>query len=127
MSPAPLPGPPEPWSRPRPGHADLAGGLKLGRHDLGDVLERASARETASRTAVGAVCRKLLGAVGIDVFAHAVAIGPVEATVSPGTPPDELRAPAPATDLSCADPPSEPRTQHSIRQAPPASHTLGGP
>src|SRR5579863_6438055 len=49
MSPAPLPGPVEPLTRPRPGHADLAGGLKHGRHDLRDVLERASARETAAR------------------------------------------------------------------------------
>src|SRR5467141_140892 len=53
--------------RPRPGHADLAGGLKYDAHDLRNVLERASARETAARTAVGAVCRKLLGAAGIDV------------------------------------------------------------
>ena len=78
MAPGPLPATPEPLTRPRPGHADLAGGLKYDRHDLRDILERASARETASRTAVGAVCRKLLGAVGIDVFAHVVAIGPAE-------------------------------------------------
>src|SRR5215471_1058066 len=67
MSPAPLPAPPEPLTRPRPGHADLAGGLKYDRHDLRDILERASARETASRTAIGAVCRRLLRAVGVDV------------------------------------------------------------
>ena len=80
--PAPLPLRPEPLTRPRPGHADLAGGLKYDRHDLRDILERASARETASRTAVGAVCRKLLGAVGIEVFAHVVAIGPAEVDAS---------------------------------------------
>src|SRR5580700_5314315 len=79
MSPAPLPAPPEALTRPRPGHADLAGGLKHDRHDLRDILERASARETASRTAVGSVCRKLLGAVGIDVFAHVVSIGDASA------------------------------------------------
>jgi len=50
MSPGPLPSPAEPLSRPRPGHADLAGGMKYDRHDLRDVLERASARETAART-----------------------------------------------------------------------------
>src|SRR5260370_39584984 len=126
MSPAPLPGPPEPWSRPRPGHADLAGGLKLGRHDLGDVLDRASARETASRTAVGAVCRKLLGAVGIDVFAHVVAIGPVESVASAGTPPEELRERARASDLACADPANEPRMKDAIREAAHAGDTLGG-
>jgi chorismate synthase len=126
MSPAPMPVLPEPLSRPRPGHADLAGGLKFGRHDLRDVLERASARETASRTAVGAVCRKLLGGVGIDVFAHVVAIGPVEATVSPGTPPHELRERARASDLACADPASEPRMKDAIREAAHAGDTLGG-
>ena len=126
MSPAPRPAPPEPLSRPRPGHADLAGGLKFGRHDLRDVLERASARETASRTAVGAVCRKLLGAVGIEVFAHVVAIGPVEANVSPDTPPEELRARARASDLACADPASDPRMKDAIREAAHAGDTLGG-
>src|SRR3954447_23523619 len=83
MGAGPLPEPPEALTRPRPGHADLAGGLKYDRKDLRDILERASARETASRTAVGAVCRKLLAAAGIDVFAHVVAIGPVEARPSP--------------------------------------------
>src|SRR3984957_7113256 len=75
MSPGPLPSTPEALTRPRPGHADLAGGLKYDRHDLRDILERASARETASRTAVGAVCRKFLAAIGIDVFARVVYVG----------------------------------------------------
>src|SRR5579863_1144307 len=98
MSPGPLPVQPEPLTRPRPGHADLAGGLKYDRHDLRDILERASARETAARTAVGAVCRKLLAAAGIDVFAHVVSIGPVEARV-PELPPEQLRALGRASDL----------------------------
>src|SRR3984957_10679856 len=106
MSPGPLPAPVEPLSRPRPGHADLAGGMKYDRHDLRDVLERASARETAARTAVGAVCRKLLGAVGIDVFAHVVAIGPVQAKVEGDL--ADVRARARASDLACADPMAEP-------------------
>jgi chorismate synthase len=126
MSPAPMPVPPEPLSRPRPGHADLAGGLKLGRHDLRDVLERASARETASRTAVGSVCRKMLGAVGIEVFAHVVAIGPVEASASPAMSPEALRERARASDLACADPTSEPRMKDAIREAAHAGDTLGG-
>src|SRR5262245_39722397 len=65
MAAAPMPETPEALTRPRPGHADLAGGIKYDRKDLRDILERASARETAARTAVGAVSRKLLGAVGI--------------------------------------------------------------
>src|ERR1035438_7679088 len=84
MSPAPMLAQPEALTRPRPGHADLAGGLKYDRHDLRDILERASARETAPRTAVGAVCRTLLRAVGIDVFAHVVAIGPEAAAPRAG-------------------------------------------
>ncbi len=126
MSPAPMTTAPEPLTRPRPGHADLAGGLKHDRHDLRDVLERASARETASRTAVGAVCRKLLGAVGIDVFAHVVAIGPVQATALEDVAPEEIRARARASELACADPNAEPRMKEAIRDTSHQGDTLGG-
>jgi chorismate synthase len=125
MSPGPLPTPAEPLTRPRPGHADLAGGLKYDRHDLRDVLERASARETAARTAVGAVCRKLLALVGIDVFAHVVSIGSVEASAS-GLPLVEIRARSRASDLSCADPDAETRMKEAIHTASHAGDTLGG-
>ena len=125
MSPAPLPAPAEPLTRPRPGHADLAGGLKHDRHDLRDVLERASARETAARTAVGAVCRKLLGGAGIEVFGHVVSIGAVEAPML-DLPPGELRARARASDLACADPDAEARMKDAIREAAHAGDTLGG-
>jgi chorismate synthase len=125
MSPALLPAPAEPLSRPRPGHADLAGGLKFDRHDLRDVLERASARETASRTAVGAVCRKLLGATGIDVYAHVVAIGDVQTPPLDGSP-EEIRERARASDLACADAASEARMKDAIRAAAHAGDTLGG-
>src|SRR5438552_10849692 len=91
MGAAPLPAAPEPLTRPRPGHADLAGGMKYDRHDLRDVLERASARETAARTAVGAVCKKLLSVCGVDVFAHVVSIGPARAEAV-DLPIEELRA-----------------------------------
>jgi Chorismate synthase len=64
-------------SSPRPGHADLPGGLKYGRRDLRDVLERASARETAARVAAGAVCRQLLAACGIEVRSGVLSVGPV--------------------------------------------------
>jgi chorismate synthase len=125
MSPAPLPAPPEPLTRPRPGHADLAGGLKHDRHDLRDVLERASARETAARTAVGAVCRKLLAFVGIDVFAHVASIGSVEARRF-DLPPNELRARARASDLACVDPEAEAAMKEAIHTASHAGDTLGG-
>lgn len=64
-------------TRPRPGHADLAGGLKYNHTDLRNVLERSSARETTMRVALGAVARALLRRLGIEVFGHVIRIGPV--------------------------------------------------
>jgi len=125
MAPSPLPAPPEPLTRPRPGHADLAGGIKYDRKDLRDVLERASARETASRTAVGAVAKKLLGAVGIDVFAHVVAIGGVTAERLELSA-EEMKARARASDLACVDPEAEVRMKDAIRETAHAGDTLGG-
>src|SRR2546430_13784516 len=66
-----------PLTRPRPGHADLAGMQKYGHHDARPILERASARETAARVAVGAVARAFLRqAVGIEIVSHVVELGP---------------------------------------------------
>ncbi|CAM3360615.1 chorismate synthase [Hydrogenibacillus schlegelii] len=70
-------------TRPRPGHADLAGAIKYGHRDVRDVLERSSARETAMRVAVGAVAKKLLQAVGIDVLGYVRALGGVWADGDP--------------------------------------------
>ncbi|QZA32335.1 chorismate synthase [Hydrogenibacillus sp. N12] len=70
-------------TRPRPGHADLAGAIKYGLRDVRDVLERSSARETAMRVAVGAVAKKLLQAVGIDVVGYVRALGGVWADGDP--------------------------------------------
>ncbi len=70
-------------TRPRPGHADLAGGMKYGARDLRDVLERASARESAARVAAGAVCKLLLGACGIRVASGVLSIGAVADARSP--------------------------------------------
>lgn len=125
MGAAPFPAPPEPMTRPRPGHADLAGALKYARRDLRDVLERASARETAARVAVGAVCKKLLGLVGVEVFAHVAAIGPAEADTS-ALSLSELRDRARASDLACADPAAEEAMREAIREAAHAGDTLGG-
>jgi chorismate synthase len=125
MGAAPFPEPPEALTRPRPGHADLAGGLKYDRHDLRDILERASARETAMRVAVGAVCRKLLGAVGIEVFAHVVEIGGVRADVA-ALGPAELRDRAGGSDLACGDPAAEQAMRAAILEAAHAGDTLGG-
>ncbi|HXW03816.1 MAG TPA: chorismate synthase, partial [Vicinamibacterales bacterium] len=64
-------------TRPRPGHADLAGVAKFGRRDVRDVLERASARETAARVAAGAIARQFLAHLGVRVASHVFALGPV--------------------------------------------------
>ena len=125
MSAAPMATTPEAVTRPRPGHADLSGGLKYDRHDLRDILERASARETAARTAVGSVARKLLGAVGIEIFAHVVSIGDVRARAM-DLPLGELRSRARASDLSCADPAAEAKMKEAIHAASHAGDTLGG-
>ena len=66
-----------PVTRPRPGHADLAGVAKYGRGDVRDILERASARETAARVAAGAIARQLLAHAGIRITSHVFAIGGV--------------------------------------------------
>jgi chorismate synthase len=67
----------KPLTRPRPGHADLAGGIKYNFHDARYILERASARETTVRVAVGALAKALLGEFGITVLSHVIAVGPV--------------------------------------------------
>ncbi|NIA26063.1 MAG: chorismate synthase [Gammaproteobacteria bacterium] len=77
---SPEPGNPEPpQTTPRPGHADLAGMMKFDSHDVRDVLERASARETAARTVAGYAARLLLRAIDVEIISHVVAIGGIEA------------------------------------------------
>lgn len=66
-----------PFTRPRPGHADLVGGIKYNQRDLRNILERASARETAARVAVGAVCKRFLEEFGIKVGSYVISIGPL--------------------------------------------------
>ncbi len=113
--------------RPRPGHADLAGALKYDRQDLRDVLERASARETAARVAVGSISAALLEAVGIRVLGHVVSLGPVQV---PPVPADmEFAALAEAVDASdcrCWDPQATAAMHEAVRQATLARDTLGG-
>ena len=69
-------------NKPRPGHADLVGLMKYGVNDFRDILERASARETAARVAVGAVCRELLKEFGINIFSYVESIGKVSAKLN---------------------------------------------
>src|SRR5262245_61362284 len=113
-------------TRPRPGHADLPGALKYGTHDAREVLERASARETTARVAVGAICRRLLREFGVEVRSHTVALGPV--TSGPAAPEktwEEIGA-AEGSPLRCADADLEKKMVQAIDAAKTAGDSIGG-
>ena len=113
-------------TRPRPGHADLPGALKYDTHDARNVLERASARETTARVALGAICRRLLGEFGIEVRSHTVALGPAApAAGAPERTWEEIGA-AEGSPLRCADPELEPRMIAAIDAAKAAGDSIGG-
>jgi chorismate synthase len=111
--------------RPRPGHADLAGALKYARTDARDILERASARETAARTAAGAVARRLLAEFGIGIGSHVVELGAVRATV-PQPLPIPLNPAADASPVRCLDQEASAAMVAAIDAAKAAGDTLGG-
>jgi chorismate synthase len=112
-------------TRPRPGHADLSGALKLGTHDARDILERASARETAARVAVGAVCRELLARFGIEVASHTTAVGKAEAPPFREQPWSRIVA-CEGSPLRCADPRLERRMIREIDRARSRGDSVGG-
>jgi chorismate synthase len=115
-----------PVTRPRPGHADLAGALKYGHDDLRNVLERASARETAARVAAGAIARQLLQQVSIQIASHVFAIGPVELP-DPGAVPFERLLTIPDdSPTRCLDDDAAGRMIAAIDAARTAGDTLGG-
>ncbi len=93
----------KPMARPRPGHADLVGGLKYDHRDLRNVLERASARETAIRVAVGGVCKCLLREFGIRILSHVVEMGGVRAKTQ-GLSVADIQEHAESSPVRCADP-----------------------
>ena len=114
-----------PVTRPRPGHADLAGVLKYGQDDIRNVLERASARETAARVAVGAVCKRLLLQFGAQVFSHVVGIGPVVAKTD-SLSFAEIRERAEASEVRCADSQAGEAMMRMIDEARSRGTSLGG-
>lgn len=115
----------EPFTAPRPGHADLTGSIKYSYRDLRPALERASARETAARTAVGAVCKHLLHQFGIQVCGYVTAIGGVKADLS-AIPIAERGARAEESQVRCPDPQAAEAMRGRIRQVMDERDTLGG-
>ncbi len=111
---------------PRPGHADLAGMLKYDTRDARDILERASARETAARTVVGYLSKLLIGHLGMSVLSHVVEIGTVRAPEDAPLPsPDDLGA-IDASSVRCLDAASAAQMEAEIRTARESRDTLGG-
>jgi chorismate synthase len=115
-----------PLTRPRPGHADLVGMQKYGFEEARNVLERASARETAARVALGAIARSFLGELGVTLIAHTLSIGPVRV-------PDGAPLPVPgdvdrldADPLRCFDPATSARMVAEVDDAQKEGDTLGG-
>jgi chorismate synthase len=110
---------------PRPGHADLAGGIKYDTHDLRNILERASARETAARVAAGSVARQLLEKYGIQIASHVLSIGSVRSKRQKSKF-DEILAEADASPVRCIDPDASETMKAEIKQAIRDKDTLGG-
>jgi chorismate synthase len=115
----------EPLTQPRPGHADLAGMLKYGFGDARDVLERASARETAARVAAGAVAKKLLSHLGVDVLSHVIQLGGVRNSTGRRPTPDQL-AEVDASEVRCFDPVAADAMIVAIKEAARDGDSLGG-
>jgi chorismate synthase len=124
MSPAPgLPS--KVLTQPRPGHADLAGMLKYGLDDARDVLERASARETAARVAAGTLAKLLLWQIGIDIMSHIVQLGPERSEGGPLPTMADLNR-IDESPVRCADPEAEARMIAAVKAAAKDGDSLGG-
>ena len=125
MNPWPVDGQPEEVHLPRPGHADLAGVQKYGFTDVRDVLERASARETAARVAAGALAKAFLRRLGVEVHSHVIGIGSVTAPA-----PDELEpadfAAVDESPVRCLDAAASDAMVEEINAARKANESLGG-
>jgi chorismate synthase len=125
-------GPPEPGAaakqvtRPRPGHADLAGAMKYGHRDIRNVLERSSARETTARVAVAGVAKRLLAEFGITILSHVTELGGIRISPDLDLPWEEIRRRAEASEVRCADPAAEAEMIVAIDDAKAKGDTLGG-
>lgn len=113
-------------ARPRPGHADLVGGMKYHHADLRNVLERSSARETTMRVAIGAVAKKLLAELNIEVAGHVTTLGGLHATIPEGLTVQEIRERSEASDVRVIDPKIEQPMRDLIDQTKKNGDTIGG-
>ncbi|MCT6923160.1 chorismate synthase [Metasolibacillus sp.] len=115
-------------SRPRPGHADLVGGMKYGHRDLRNVLERSSARETTVRVAAGSVAKALLKELGISIVAHVTEIAGIKADTSllEGKTADEIRTIVEVDACYCIDPVASAKMVEIIDETKKAGDSIGG-
>src|SRR5919106_15303 len=125
MNPWPVDGDVDEVHLPRPGHADLAGVLKFGHTDVRNVLERASARETAARVAAGALAKAYLRAMGAEVFSHVTRIGTVAAPERDDLSPDDFDE-VDESPVRCLDPDASQAMVEEIDAARKANESLGG-
>jgi chorismate synthase len=116
----------KPVSRPRPGHADLAGAIKYDFADARYILERASARETAARVAVGALAKQLLGCFGIEVLSHVVAVGAARLSRTVAWEEIAELSRKPEVTLGCVDPEAETAMKALVDEAYRTGDTIGG-
>lgn len=113
-------------TRPRPGHADLNGGIKYNHRDMRNVLERSSARETAARVAAGAVAKKLLSFVNVDVVSHVVEIGGIKAENQLNLSIDDIKKISEQSPVRCLDKKSEKMMIEAIDKAKKEGDSIGG-
>lgn len=113
-------------AKPRPGHADLVGGMKYHHSDLRNVLERSSARETTMRVAVGALAKQILAAVDIDIASHVAVIGGIEARVPEALSVKEIQTKTTASEVNMVDETVEEAVKDLIDQTKKAGDTIGG-
>ncbi|REC31738.1 chorismate synthase [Enterococcus pseudoavium] len=113
-------------AKPRPGHADLVGGMKYHHSDLRNVLERSSARETTMRVAVGALAKQILAAVDIEIASHVAILGGIEAEVPENLSVKEIQTKIAASEVNMVDQTVEESVKELIDQTKKAGDTIGG-